>query len=236
MGDRNSRERRKKIMATGEYKIVVVGAGGVGKSGLTLQFCAGKCPKRYDPTIEDSYRKTTEVDTKPCCLDILDTAGQEEYASLRGEYMTEGKGFVLVYSVTAKDTFDDMDKFRDQIEKNKNDGDKVPLCLVGNKIDLQAERKVTKEEGEAKIKEWKEKRDAAGNNKIGEIIFMETSAMQDTNVDETFKGLVRLMQTSNKPAAAAAPAGGDAKKADAVEGPKPNESGDKPDGCKCVIS
>merc|ERR1712022_57238 len=81
-------ERRK---MSEEFKIVVVGSGGVGKSGLTLQFCAGKCPKRYDPTIEDSYRKTTEVDTKPCCLDILDTAGQEEYASLRGEYMTEGR-------------------------------------------------------------------------------------------------------------------------------------------------
>merc|ERR1711939_1299427 len=117
-----------------EFKIVVVGAGGVGKSGLTLQFCAGKCPKRYDPTIEDSYRKTTEVDTKPCCLDILDTAGQEEYASLRAEYMTEGKGFVLVYSITEKDTFAEMEKFKNQIHANKADKEKVPLCLVGNKI------------------------------------------------------------------------------------------------------
>merc|ERR1711934_302469 len=226
-----------------EYKIVVVGAGGVGKSGLTLQFCAGKCPKRYDPTIEDSYRKTTEVDGKPATLDILDTAGQEEYASLRGEYMTEGKGFVLVYSVTTKDTFDDMDKFIEQIGANKQPGDKVPLCLVGNKIDLQADRKVLKEEGEKKAQEWKDKVAKAGDNKIGDIMFMETSAMQDTNVDDTFKGLVRLMQSSSKPAAAAAsPAsggasasasGGDAK---SVEGPKTNESGDKPGGCKCVIS
>merc|ERR1711896_115911 len=102
-----------------EYKIVVVGAGGVGKSGLTLQFCAGKCPKRYDPTIEDSYRKNAEVDGRACTLDILDTAGQEEYASLRGEYMMEGKGFVLVYSITAAETFAQMDNFKEQIEANK---------------------------------------------------------------------------------------------------------------------
>merc|ERR1712139_712465 len=113
-----------------EFKIVVVGAGGVGKSGLTLQFCAGKCPKRYDPTIEDSYRKTTEVDGRACTLDILDTAGQEEYASLRGEYMSEGKGFVLVYSITAEDTFAEMDKFFEQIKQNKGGGEKVPIALV----------------------------------------------------------------------------------------------------------
>merc|ERR1711990_1363790 len=165
MGDRE-------VLMT-EYKIVVVGAGGVGKSGLTLQFCAGKCPKRYDPTIEDSYRKTTEVEGKACTLDILDTAGQEEYASLRGEYMTEGKGFVLVYSITAEETFADMDKFKDQIEQNKNGGEKVPICLVGNKIDLEKERKVQTEQGEALAKKWRT--EAESSNKIGDVMFMETS-------------------------------------------------------------
>merc|ERR1711998_64879 len=132
------------IAMTEELKIVVVGAGGVGKSGLTLQFCAGKCPKRYDPTIEDSYRKTAEVNSKACTFDILDTAGQAEYASLRGEYMTEGKGFVLVYSITAEDSFAEMETFKQQIEQNKAPGEKVPICLVGNKSDLENERKVQK--------------------------------------------------------------------------------------------
>merc|ERR1712216_2978 len=165
--------RRRHTMAQppDEFKIVVVGAGGVGKSGLTLQFCAGKCPKRYDPTIEDSYRKTTEVDTKPCCLDILDTAGQEEYASLRGEYMTEGKGFVLVYSITAEDSFAEMDTFKQQIEQNKQPGEKVPLALVGNKVDLETDRKVTTAQGEQLAAQWREK----SSDKIGEIMFMETS-------------------------------------------------------------
>jgi len=214
-----------------EYKIVVVGAGGVGKSGLTLQFCAGKCPKRYDPTIEDSYRKTTEVDGRPCTLDILDTAGQEEYASLRGEYMTEGKGFVLVYSITAEDSFAEMNTFKEQIEANKGAGEKVPLALVGNKVDLESERKVTAEQGEALAAQWREK----SSDKIGEIMFMETSALMKTNVDETFKGLVRMMGKGKAPPkqAAATPApvtGGGGAPAE------PKTSGDKGGGCKCVVS
>jgi len=209
----------------------------VGKSGLTLQFCAGKCPKRYDPTIEDSYRKTTEVDTKPCCLDILDTAGQEEYASLRGEYMTEGKGFVLVYSVTAQETFKDMDTFKKQIYENKKDGEKVPLCLVGNKIDLDG-RQVSKEEGEKKAQEWRDQAEKSGDGRIGEIMFMETSALKNENVSETFKGLVRLMMKAggSKPAPKAATAAKEQPASGGKEAPKTNESGDKPGGCKCVIS
>jgi len=212
-----------------EFKIVVVGAGGVGKSGLTLQFCAGKCPKRYDPTIEDSYRKTTEVDGRACTLDILDTAGQEEYASLRGEYMSEGKGFVLVYSITAEDSFAEMDKFFDQIEQSKQGQDKVPVCLVGNKVDLDNERKVNASQGEEKAKEWR----ARNSAKISDVMFMETSAMTNVNVGEMFKGLVRLMakdappppQAANTSSGAPAPAKED----------DPKTSGDKSGGCKCTI-
>ena len=60
-----------------EYKFVVLGSGGVGKSALTIQFIQGNFVEKYDPTIEDSYRKQIEVDGKACMLDILDTAGQE---------------------------------------------------------------------------------------------------------------------------------------------------------------
>lgn len=54
-----------------------MGSGGVGKSALTIQFIQGNFVEKYDPTIEDSYRKQIEVDGKACMLDILDTAGQE---------------------------------------------------------------------------------------------------------------------------------------------------------------
>jgi small GTP-binding protein len=60
-----------------EYRIVVVGAGGVGKSALTVRFIQGNFVEKYDPTIEDSYRKQVAVDGVACLLDIMDTAGQE---------------------------------------------------------------------------------------------------------------------------------------------------------------
>ena len=60
-----------------EYKIVVLGSGGVGKSALTVQFVQGIFVEKYDPTIEDSYRKQVVIDGETCLLDILDTAGQE---------------------------------------------------------------------------------------------------------------------------------------------------------------
>ncbi|XP_004406035.1 PREDICTED: ras-related protein Rap-1b isoform X4 [Odobenus rosmarus divergens] len=58
-----------------EYKLVVLGSGGVGKSALTVQFVQGIFVEKYDPTIEDSYRKQVEVDAQQCMLEILDTAG-----------------------------------------------------------------------------------------------------------------------------------------------------------------
>lgn len=59
-----------------EYKLVVVGAGGVGKSALTIQLIQNHFVDEYDPTIEDSYRKQVVIDGETCLLDILDTAGK----------------------------------------------------------------------------------------------------------------------------------------------------------------
>ncbi|CAF1689195.1 unnamed protein product, partial [Adineta ricciae] len=65
------------------YKLVVVGEGGVGKSALTIQFFQKMFVEDYDPTIEDSYIQHVEVDRQVCVLDVLDTAGQEEFSALR---------------------------------------------------------------------------------------------------------------------------------------------------------
>eukprot|EP00490_Sorites_sp_Unknown_P007071 CAMPEP_0114656500 /NCGR_PEP_ID=MMETSP0191-20121206/12423_1 /TAXON_ID=126664 /ORGANISM="Sorites sp." /LENGTH=80 /DNA_ID=CAMNT_0001873811 /DNA_START=37 /DNA_END=276 /DNA_ORIENTATION=- len=66
-----------------EYKIVVLGGGGVGKSALTIRLVNDNFLEEYDPTIEDSYRKQCDIDGTPCMLDILDTAGQDDFAALR---------------------------------------------------------------------------------------------------------------------------------------------------------
>lgn len=73
-----------------EYKIVVLGSGGVGKSALTVQFVQGIFVEKYDPTIEDSYRKQVEVDGQQCMLEILDTAGTVIVAILKQNEIARG--------------------------------------------------------------------------------------------------------------------------------------------------
>lgn len=66
-------------MGSNEYKIVVVGEGGVGKSAFTIQMVQNQFIGEYDPTIEDHYRKQVVIDEEQCLLDIFDTAVQEGY-------------------------------------------------------------------------------------------------------------------------------------------------------------
>jgi len=160
-----------------EYKLVIVGGGGVGKSALTIQLIQNHFIDEYDPTIEDSYRKQVTIDEETCLLDILDTAGQEEYSAMRDQYMRTGQGFILVYAITSRSSFDEISSFRDQILRVK-DRDKVPMVLSGNKCDLESERQVTSNEGSDLAKSFG-------------CPFLETSAKTRINVEESFFSLVR---------------------------------------------
>jgi len=160
-----------------EYKLVIVGGGGVGKSALTIQLIQNHFIDEYDPTIEDSYRKQVTIDEETCLLDILDTAGQEEYSAMRDQYMRTGQGFILVYAITSRSSFDEIASFRDQILRVK-DKDRVPMVLVGNKCDLEAERQVTTGEGTDLARSFN-------------APFFESSAKTRVNVEESFYELVR---------------------------------------------
>jgi small GTP-binding protein len=163
-----------------EYRVVVVGAGGVGKSAVTVRFTGGNFVEKYDPTIEDSYRKAVEVDGIACMLDIMDTAGQEEYRALRDQYMKSGNGFVLVYSITSLTSFEAASKLRGEILKIKEDYPDIPIMLVGNKCDMESERVVSTQEG----------KDLAAKYQIG---FIESSAKNNLNINEIFYELVRMI-------------------------------------------
>ncbi|KAK4336967.1 hypothetical protein RND71_043417 [Anisodus tanguticus] len=159
-----------------DYKLVVVGAGGVGKSALTIQLIKNYFANEYDPTIEDSYRKQVVIDGETCVLDILDTAGQEEYSAMRDQYMRTGEGFLLVFAINNIKSFEDIDMYREQILRVK-DSDKVPMVLVGNKLDLQS-RFVELSVAEELAKNY-------------EIPFIRTSARTRMGVDEAFHTLIR---------------------------------------------
>lgn len=173
-----------------EYKLVVVGGGGVGKSALTIQLIQSHFVDEYDPTIEDSYRKQCTVDNEQVVLDILDTAGQEEYLAMREQYMRTGEGFLLVYAINSRNSIEELQTFYEQIQRVK-DSDNVPVLVVGNKSDLEIERQVSYEEG-------------AEFAKALNCPFLETSAKQRINVEEAFYGLVRSINKKNAPAEAPA--------------------------------
>jgi len=167
------------------YKLVVVGEGGVGKSALTIQFFQKMFVEDYDPTIEDSYIQHVEVDRQVCVLDVLDTAGQEEFSALREQYMRKGDGFLIVYSVIDPNSFKNTRQFYNQILRVK-DRKSYPMILVANKIDLVHLRRVSEEEGRELAAEL-------------QIPYIETSAkVPPINVDIAFHELVRVIRQQNQ--------------------------------------
>ncbi|CAI6100965.1 hypothetical protein V2G26_021479 [Clonostachys chloroleuca] len=160
-----------------ECKVVVVGGGAVGKSCLTLQFIQGAFVDSYDPTIEDSFRKQCIIDDKAVLLDVFDTAGQEEYMAMREDFIRPGEGFLLVYSITSKHSFEEIKLFQHRILRVK-EKDSFPIIVVGNKCDLEGERAVLIEEGEQLARQFG-------------CRFIETSAKSGANVEKAFYDIVR---------------------------------------------
>ncbi|TVY21715.1 Protein ras-2 [Lachnellula arida] len=180
------------------YKLVVLGDGGVGKTALTIQLTLQHFVETYDPTIEDSYRKQVVIDGQSCMLEVLDTAGQEEYTALRDQWIRDGEGFVLVYSISSRSSFTRITRFHNQIQRVKESSASspsypgspissnmplapVPIMLVGNKSDRVTEREVSTQEGHALARE------------LG-CEFVEASAKNYINVEKAFYDVVRQLR------------------------------------------
>lgn len=162
------------------HKIILVGTGGVGKSALALQFMYGDFVEEYDPTKADSYRKKVSLDGHEVNIDILDTAGMEEYAAIRDNYYRSGEGFVVVFSLCEKESFQVAQDFHDQICRVL-DNDKMPFILVGNKADLADKRQVSPDDCEKKAKQWG-------------CQYLESSAKSRYNVDDIFINILRVVR------------------------------------------
>jgi len=171
------------------FKIAVCGGGGVGKSCLTIQFVQNQFVETWDPTIEDSYNKHIKIPHNNVdhniMLNILDTAGQEEYKALRDEYMRAADAFLIVFDVTNSKTFSELEVFRTQIQRSK-DSEFPPIVIVGNKSDLPEDLKqVTKKDAESLCQKWK-------------TPFIEASAKTRKNIDESFMTLVHEILNQKK--------------------------------------
>lgn len=125
-----------------EIKIAVVGEGGVGKSALSLQYVQELFIDNYDPTIQDNYKKNVHLNDKFYELDILDTAGQDEFSSLRSQFMKSYEAFLLVCSITSPSSLHELKKFSKEIFRSKclpgesQPRSRIPCLIVVNKIDL----------------------------------------------------------------------------------------------------
>lgn len=173
-----------KINPTHFDKVVVLGGGGVGKSSITIRFITNNFIEDYDATIEDSYRKMFNVDDEICNLEILDTAGQDEYKPLVNGWIRSSDGFILVYDVTSRQTFEEVKDFYENVVQTK-DTTKFPLVLVGNKCDLIDRKKVDTEEGKKLANKWG-------------CPFIEVSAKDKINDTACFYEIARQLRSYDK--------------------------------------
>lgn len=167
-------------------QIGIMGGGGVGKSCLTIRLVHNKFVEKYDPTIDDSYKKDNfRVDGEPCPIEILDTAGQDTYAAMRDLYYKEGDGFLFVYSITDSSSVEDVRERYDSLLNCRGVDPETcpPIIVVGNKCDLENERVVSQEQGRRLAQDF-------GPN----AYFMETSAKADINVEEVFQEVCRKIK------------------------------------------
>jgi GTPase KRas protein len=195
---------------TPRITITICGDGGCGKSSITLRLVRSQWTHEYDPTIEDSYTLTRRIDGQTYHLSITDTAGQEEYRGMWASSNLRSDAFLLVYDITSSSSLEQLDYFNDLIDiesetredawrntlanaggrsKGKDVSTKgyvKPIKIVaGNKCDLQSQRQVSASVG----LEWARKRGCG---------FMETSARNTVNIEETFALIVRRVVEARK--------------------------------------
>jgi GTPase KRas protein len=163
-----------------EIRIAIIGGGGVGKSAITMQYIQNHFVEYYDPTIEDSYRKQITLDQNHYFLEIIDTAGQEEYSALLDQYLHSGDGFILVYDITNEESFEKVKELKERLDmifENRN----AKIVLCGNKFDMDLRRAISKTTGEALAKQWNAQH-------------FESSAKLRINIDVLFHTLIREIE------------------------------------------
>lgn len=168
-----------------DYRVVVFGAGGVGKSSLVLRFVKGTFRESYIPTIEDTYRQVISCNKNICTLEITDTTGSHQFPAMQRLSISKGHAFILVYSITSRQSIDELRPIYDVIlEVKGKEVNNIPIMLVGNKCDEEKNREVHTQYGKSNAEAWL-------------CNFMETSAKDNTNVKELFQELLNMEKNRN---------------------------------------
>ncbi|KAH0556958.1 GTP-binding protein [Trichoglossum hirsutum] len=175
-----------------QRKIAIVGSRSVGKSSLTVRFVDGHFVESYYPTIENTFSRIIKYRGQDFATEIIDTAGQDEYSILNSKHFIGIHGYMLVYSIASKQSFEMVRIIRDKI-LNHLGAESVPLIIVGNKSDLRPEqRQVSIEDGKRLADEFK-------------CAWTEASARYDENVSKAFELMIAEVEKFSNPSQ---PAGG----------------------------
>ena len=161
------------------FKVLLIGNSDVGKSSIILRYVDETWTDVFVPTIGVDFKvKTLKVDNKQVKMQIWDTAGQERFRTVVSSYFRGSHGLFLIYDITNRDSFKNLENWLKEIEGEASE--KVLKILIGNKCDLEEDRDIKYEEGQAFA------------NRNG-MQFMETSAKANTNINEAFEALAKLM-------------------------------------------
>lgn len=156
----------------------------LGKSSLVLRFVRGTFQESYVPTIEDTYRQVISCNKQVCTLQITDTTGSHQFPAMQRLSISKGHAFILVFSVTSRQSLEELKPIYNEIKGLKEDIDCIPIMLVGNKIDDTASRQVTDKVASQLAKNWG-------------CSYIETSAKMNTNVKELFQELLQQEKRRN---------------------------------------
>lgn len=140
----------------------------------------------YYPTIENTFSKEVKIKNQDYALEIVDTAGQDEYTILNSKHFIGIHGYMLVYSVSSMQSFEMITVIREKI-LNHLGTDKVPICIVGNKSDLRPEQRQVSTEDGKKLAE-----------RFG-CAYTEASARYDVHVAKAFEMLIDEIEKSQNP-------------------------------------
>ena len=161
------------------YRIVVMGAAKVGKSAIVSRFMFENFVSEYKATVEEFYQGEFVINGLNVTLDILDTAGAYDFPAMRKLSISTGDAFVLVYSVEDEDSFNEVNRLREQILEQKGSESLTPIVIVGNKTDLPMEKRaIQKELAETTANlDW-------------DSGYVEVSAKDDVNIHRIFRELL----------------------------------------------
>ena len=168
------------------FKILLIGDAGVGKTNIVERYINKKFEENSVSTIGVDLRdKTFDFDGDRVKVQIWDTAGDPKYRTLQDSYYKGAQGFMLVYDISNKKSFENLDKWYKAIKVDNKNSNNIKVILVGNKSDLEEKREITEEEG-------KNKAESFG------FSFLETSSLNGNKIDEAFFLLVKEVYNNNK--------------------------------------